>query len=99
MYFGCLYNGEPHGIGIKFLQNKMIESGNFKKGMLDGFGKKILSKGHVFIGKFFEGKMDEKGYFFDKTVSKWFIFNKSKHKMKATKWKSQSSAQKYTLKS
>ena len=76
MYFGCLNNGKPNGLGIRFLQDRSIESGNFSEGLLDGYGKKIFSKGHVFIGKFFKGKMDNKGYFFDKKVSKWFIFNK-----------------------
>jgi hypothetical protein len=61
------------------LESKSIESGNFKKGKLDGVGKKIFSKGHVFIGKFFDGQMDSKGYFFNKQLCKWFIFNNGKY--------------------
>lgn len=80
LYFGCIKNKKPHGIGIQFCHDKSISSGNFKNGKLDGFGKKIFGPGHVFIGKFFNGQMDEKGYFYDQNSSKWYIFNQGNFK-------------------
>ena len=77
IYFGCLENGTPQGLGIRFDNNKSIEVGNFKQGLLDGCAKRIFAEGHVFIGKFFSGIMDKKGYFFNQQRSQWVIFNKS----------------------
>jgi hypothetical protein len=38
----------------------------------------IFGNKHIFIGQFYQGIMDKKGYFFNGETKSWFIFNEGK---------------------
>lgn len=71
LYFGCIRAGVPEGIGIKFENSKCIDLGHFRRGRLQGHGKRIFAKGHVFVGEFDCGEMGRPGIFFNQSLSKW----------------------------
>ena len=65
IYIGEVKNGKPHGQGTWYLNNRMLYTGVWKKGALEGMGTAIhIVEDTLSHGEFKNGHLNGKGYLF-----------------------------------
>ena len=71
-FIGYWKDDKKNGKGVEYNKDgEEITSGEYKNGLLNGIGKKILEDGTRYEGMFFDGKMDGNGIYFFKDGSQW----------------------------
>tara|TARA_B100001741_G_scaffold62359_1_gene49150 strand:+ start:199 stop:636 length:438 start_codon:yes stop_codon:yes gene_type:complete len=62
-YIGYVKNGKPHGEGTMYLKDKMILTGSWVNGELNGSGVIIsIDVDNIAVGKFVDGVQQGEGY-------------------------------------